>query len=568
MNSVILVVFSFVGYLFAYKLYGKFLSSKIFNLKNSNISPSEKFNDGKDFVPTKKAVLFGHHFTSIAGLGPIVGPAIAIIWGWLPAVLWVLFGAVFMGAVHDFGVLILSMRNNGKSIAEIAAKLISKRVRIVFLLIMFIANLMVIAVFTLIISILFDMYPTAVIPVWSSLPIAIILGFLIYKKNANHILWSIIALILLYGFVIIGAYFPITMPPVLGISPVVVWAIILLVYAYLASILPVTVLLQPRDYVNSHQLMVAIFLLLLGVFVASPDIVAPTINTNPVGAPEMLPFLFIVIACGAISGFHSLVSGGTTSKQCAKETDALSIGYGSMLLEGFLAILVIISVSAGIGLGMEDSNGNILTGVAAFQNHYASWSSASGLGAKLKAFVDGSANLMSSFGLPVKISLTIMGVFLVSFAATTLDSAARVQRYIVTEFGKSMNMPKLTKPHIATSIVIGVTAVLCFHSGFTSEALKKGALALWPLFGVTNQLLAALALFAITIYLHLKKTNIYIALIPAIFMGVMTIWGSIFNLNVFISTGNILLTVISLISLLIEFWIIIEAILILKKNVA
>ncbi|MBU0473811.1 MAG: carbon starvation protein A [Bacteroidetes bacterium] len=566
MSSILLMVGSFVGYLIAYNLYGKFLSKKIFKIDNKAITPSESLNDGKDFVPTKKGVLFGHHFTSIAGLGPIVGPAIAIIWGWVPAVLWIFFGSIFLGAVHDFGVLILSMRHKGTSIGDISATLISPRIRIMFLIIMFITNLMVIAVFTLIIAILFGMYPSAVIPVWSEVPIAILLGYMMYKKGANHLFWGIIAVILMFVFVVIGVYNPISLPEIAGINPLVIWAIVLLIYAYFASILPVTTLLQPRDYINSHQLFIILFLLVLGVFVSNPVFVAPAINPAPEGAPSILPFIFIVIACGAISGFHSLVSGGTTSKQCANESDTLPIAYGGMLTEGFLAILVIIAVGAGIGLGFEETSGNVLTGTTAFATHYGSWASANGLAPKLKAFVFGSANLMAGYGLPMNLSLTLMGVFLVSFASTTLDSATRVQRYIVSEFAHNVNMPSLAKPHPATIIAIGITALLCFNGGFTETALKKGALALWPLFGVTNQLLAALALLTVTVYLAKKKIMLSITIIPGIFMAIITIWGSIDNIQQFLGTGNILLLSISIISLLLEIWIIMEIIRILRKT--
>ena len=564
MNSLILVVICFIGYLAAYKIYGRFLGRKIFRLDDSTICPSTELYDGTDFVPAKKGVLFGHHFTSIAGLGPIVGPAIAIIWGWVPAVIWIFFGSIFMGAVHDFGVLVLSIRNKGCSIGDIAGDLISNRIRFMFLLIMFIANLMVITVFILIIAILFDMYPSSVLPVWSEVPIAILLGYFIYKKKFNHIILSLLALLLLFVFVIIGAYLPVRMPEIAGLNPLVIWAIILFIYAYVVSILPVTTLLQPRDYINSHQLFVVLFLLVIGVIIAHPPIIAPAIDTAPKGAPPIIPFLFIIIACGAISGFHSLVSSGTSSKQCEKETDALAIGYGGMIMEGTLSILVIIAVSAGLGLGLETKDGSILTGSMAFSTHYSSWASAAGLGAKLKAFVVGSSNLMGSYGIPPKISITIMGVFLVSFAATTLDSATRIQRYIVRELAKGINVKSLsTQP--ATLIAVGVAALLCFHDGFSIIALKRSSLSLWPLFGVTNQLLATLALFAITVYLAKRNISIKFTLIPAVFMLFVTGWGSIANIQKFLSGDKTFLLVISLISFLLEIWIIFEAFLTLKR---
>lgn len=568
MNSLFLALICFACYIIAYKTYGKYISAKIFKLRKDALCPSEEYKDGNDYVPTKKSILFGHHFTSIAGLGPIVGPAIAIIWGWVPAILWVVFGSIFMGAVHDLGVLVVSMRNKGRSVGDIAADLVSPRVRIMFFIIMFLANLMVIAVFTLIIAILFNMYPSSVIPVWGEVPIAVFLGYMIYKKKGSHVIWGLVALVVMYILVLVGAYTPISMPEMFGINPLVMWGIILLIYAYVASTLPVSTLLQPRDYINGHQLLVALALLVIGVIVASPEMVAPAINSSPEGAPSMIPFLFIIIACGAISGFHSLVGGGTTSKQCENEMDAYSIGYGSMLLEGALAVLVIIAVGAGVGMGMQNPDGETLMGVSAFTSHYSSWSMASGLGAKLKAFVEGSANLMSAFGITGKIAITIMGVFIVSFAATTLDSATRVQRYLVSEFAKTVNLPSLSKPHPATLIAVGVTALLCFHGGFTETALKKGALALWPLFGVVNQLLATLALFAVTVYLARRKTKITYTLIPAVIMGVITFWASLENINTFFSGGNLLLSGISLLSFILEIWIIIESIKLIRKLTA
>ncbi len=566
MSSIIPVLISFAGYILAYKFYGKFISKKIFRLNNNNISPSVEFNDRTDFVPTRKEILFGHHFTSIAGLGPIVGPAIAIIWGWLPALLWIVFGSIFMGAVHDIGVLVISMRNKGGSLGDIAAIIISPRIRNIILIVMFLANLMVIAVFTLIVAILFDMYPSAVIPIWAEIPIAIFLGYLIYQKKVDPGIWSIIAVLLMYGFVIIGAYVPLRMPEIFGINPLVIWAIISLIYSYVASTLPVTTLLQPRDYINGHQLFVALGLMFIGVLVANPIMVAPVLNTSPDGAPSIVPFLFIIVACGAISGFHSLVSGGTTSKQCHKETDAQAIGYGGMLMEGVLSVLVVIAVGAGIGLGLHGADGNLMFGAEAFTSHYSSWVTASGLGAQLKAFVEGSANLMESYGIPVNVSITVMGVFIVSFASTTLDSATRIQRYIVSEFAKSKKINSLTKPHPATLVATGITALICFHDGFTETALRSGALALWPLFGVMNQMLAALALFIITVYLFKKEISIIYTVIPAVFMSVITIWAAVVNIENFMRSDNRLLLLISIIAVVIQIWIIFEALRILKTK--
>jgi len=561
MNSLVLATITFIGFIIAYKTYGKFLGSKIFRLNPDHVCPSESHRDDHDFVPTKSEVLFGHHFTSISGLGPIVGPVIAVIWGWIPAVLWVFFGSIFMGAVHDFGSLIISLRGQGRSIGDLANNLINSRVRTLFLAIIFFATLIVIAIFTLIIAILFNMYPQAVLPVWLEIPLAMVLGYLIYQKKKNPLKLGIIAVLLMYIAVIAGAYFPVKLPSVLGFSPTIIWMLILFAYTYIASVLPVQKLLQPRDYINSHQLLIAMGLLVLGVVIAHPPIVAPALDLAPQGAPPIWPFLFVVIACGAISGFHSLISSGTTSKQCANEKDSLFIGYGSMLLEGSLSILAIIAVVAGIGMGFASKTGEIFTGAAAFTNHYSSWAAASGLAAKLSAFIMGSANLIGSLGIPSQIAITIMGVFLVSFAATTLDSAARIQRYVVSELAKAHNLKFAIGRHPAAILAIGTAMWLAFANGD-----GKGALTLWPLFGAVNQLLAGLALLVITIYLARKKLPIGITLIPMLFMVVMTGWALTYNLISFYGQSNWLLFTIGLIIFILEIWMIVESVIILQRN--
>ncbi len=560
MNSLFLAVAVFAAYFIAYRTYGTFLSKKIFKINPNAKVPSETKRDGIDFEPTDKHVLFGHHFTSIAGLGPIVGPAVAIIWGWVPAMIWVLFGSILMGAVHDFGSLVMSLRNEGKSVGEMAADIINPRVRGLFLLIIFFALWIVIAVFALIIAILFNMYPQAVIPVWFEIPLAIGIGYLMYKKGVGHIKLGIVGVVVMYVTVIIGSYVPIEMPALFGFSGLTIWMVLLLGYAYVASTLPVTLLLQPRDYLNSHQLLIAMGLLVLGVVVARPDIVAPAIAMNPEGAPPVLPFLFVVLACGAVSGFHSLVSSGTSSKQCDSEKSAKYIGYGGMLMEGAMATLVIIAIGAGLGMGMQGADGTTLLGADAFSHHYSSWAAAKGLSAKLGAFVTGSSNLIASLGIPVQITVAIMGVFLVSFAATTLDSATRIQRYVVTELATAVRIKPLTGKHPATAFAVITAFILAFSNGN-----GKGALALWPLFGSVNQLLAGLALLVMTIYLAKRKVSIYYTAIPMVFMIGMTGWAMIYNLQSFFESQSWLLFVIGVAVFVLEIWMIIESILVFKS---
>ena len=568
-NSLLLVCVVFVGYIIAYRTYGRFLAGRIFRLDDQAVCPSEQLRDNIDYVPTRKHILFGHHFTSIAGLGPIVGPAIGVIWGWLPAMLWVFFGSILMGAAHDFGALVLSLRHQGRSIGDLASETVNPRVRLLFLIIIFFTLWIVISIFALIIALLFNMYPAAVIPVWFEIPIALCLGWWVYKKGGGAFWPSIIAVTIMYATVMIGAYVPIDVKGYLasagvadaGQLAIVFWIVMVLVFnSWLASTLPVQTLLQPRDFINSHQLMIAMALLLLGVIVAHPPIVAPMVNADPVGAPPLWPFLFVTIACGAISGFHSLVSSGTSAKQCRSERDSLFIGYGSMLWEGALATLVIVAVAAGIGMGIQANDAQLLTGSEAFSHHYASWAAAQGLNAKLGAFVLGATNMITTVGIPEKIALAIMAVFIVSFAGTTVDSATRIQRYVVIELGRATKVRPLQNRQIATLIAVVTAAALAFADGS-----GKGALKLWPLFGGLNQLLAGLALLVITIYLARRRQPTIYTAVPMLLMIFMTGWAMLSKVRTFYNTGDTLLLAISAIVFILEIWMIIECVIVFNR---
>jgi carbon starvation protein len=558
-DSLLLAVICFVLYIVAYHTYGKYLGQKIFKLDPAAKVPSSEMRDDIDYVPTKKHILFGHHFTSVAGLAPIVGPGIAVIWGWVTALIWIVFGSIFLGAVQDFGALVVSMRAKGRSIGDLVSDIINPRVRQLFLLIIFFLLWIVISVFALIIAILFGMYPQAVFPVWFEIPIAVWLGYMVYKRGKSHVTLAVIAVIAMYVTVIIGAYLPIKMPAMFGMSTIMVWMIILFIYVFIASSLPVQVLLQPRDYINAHQLFVVFGLLFIGAIWAHPTVVAPAVNLSPKGAPPIIPMLFVIIACGAISGFHSLVSSGTTSKQCSNEGDCRLVGYGSILMEGSLSVLVIVAVGAGIGLGLAIKGIKVLTGTAAFTHHYASWGAAAGLASNFDAIVQGMANLLVSYGIPVKIATTVIGVFIVSFGATTLDSATRIQRYIITELGASWKVKPMTGRYMATFLAVVTAMILAFYSGD-----GKGALTLWPLFGTTNQLLAGLALLILTIYLLRKKVSIKIAVIPFVFMVVMDGWAMLINIRNFATTGKVFLLVMAIIIFALMLWMIVEALIVTK----
>ncbi len=583
-----IAVGSFVAYLIAYHTYGRWLSRKIFNLDSSNQAPSIELEDGEDYVPTSKGIVFGHHFTSIAGTGPIVGPALAVIWGWLPALLWVLFGSIFIGAVHDLGSLVVSMRNKGQTVGDISGRVLSKRTRILFLSILFMALTIVLAIFGLVIANVFRMFPSSIFPCLVQTPIAVAIGILLHRKGINLLIPSIIALAIMYLSVAFGdSGFLHTFNSALASWPIIAWVALLLVYAYIASVLPVWLLLQPRDYINSLQLLSALGLVVIGLMIAgifgfgsgsnkqALEIVAPMIRIGeqaPAGAPWIFPFLFVTIACGAISGFHCLVSSGTSSKQLKCETDAQFVGYGSMLTEGFLAVLVILACVAGIGLGVPEmingkSTGNTLTGAAAYNANYSEWNAA-GKGA-ISAFVSGSGNFIQALGITATFATALMGVFVASFAATTMDSACRLQRYVTQELATTIGIKPLANKHVATIFAIiiagAIAAMPAAGASYAIENLGKGGLILWPLFGATNQLLAGLAFLVILFWMWRRNLPIWFVVIPTIFMLILPATAMISQLFVGDAawltgtTPNYLLSAIGLITLALEAWIIAEA---------
>ena len=491
MSTLLIALGAFVLYLVAYHTYGRWLARRIFKLDPEATVPSIELNDDVDYVPTKKSIVFGHHFTSIAGTGPIVGPAIAVMWGWLPALIWVLVGSIFIGAVHDFGALVVSLRNRGQTVGDIAGRVLNPRVRMLFLLILFLALTIVLAIFGLVIANVFRQYPQTIFPCLVEIPIAVLIGLALHRKGIDLLLPSLLALGCMYLAVIYGGVGMLgEVNTWLSQLPVMSWVVILLLYSYVASVLPVWTLLQPRDYINSHQLLTALGLVVAGLFAAALfggapvegarpalEMVAPAVEWAPEGAPMIFPFLFVTIACGAISGFHCLVSSGTSSKQLKCETDAQFVGYGSMLIEGFLATLVILACCAGLGLGIEiEKGGATLLGEAAWESRYASWGAAKGLGAKVGAFVDGSANFLEALGISAGIATALMGVLVASFAATTLDTACRLQRYVVQELAGTFQ-----REGEGSGLLAGPASVLSNKHGATIFAVVlAGAMAAMP----------------------------------------------------------------------------------------
>jgi len=624
MQTLLIALGAGVLYIVAYNTYGKWLAGKIFKLDPKAVVPSVALNDDKDYVPTKKSIIFGHHFTSIAGTGPIVGPALAVIWGWVPALLWVLFGSILIGAVHDFGSLVVSMRNRGQTVGDIAGRILTKRTRLLFLSILFMALTIVLAIFGLVIAAVFKQYPAAIFPCLVQIPLAVAIGVYLHRRGIDILVPSIVALAVMYISVAYGnSGFLGAFNSALAGWPVMTWVIVLLVYSYIASVLPVWTLLQPRDYINSLQLLSAIALVIVGLFAAaivggaplaaggerqSLEIVAPAFNLSPEGAPWIFPFLFITIACGAVSGFHCLVSSGTSSKQIKCETDAQFVGYGSMLTEGFLATLVILACVAGLGLGANSGGegGGLLAGSAAFEARYATWNSAAGLGAKVGAFVEGSANFLKALGLPGGFSVALMGVFVASFAATTLDTACRLQRYVIQELASTF-APRVSttalaaeaydfddnregasrstgeaadeKPHVfnpftllsnkhgASLFAIAVASAIAAIPA-PGNGPGTGGLILWPLFGATNQLLGGLAFLVITFWMWRRNLPVFFVAIPTVFMLLLP--GIAMAIELFKPTGWLALqqwhlVFIGVATMALEIWMITEALIALPK---
>ena len=552
MSSIVLVLIGLLVFYLGFRFYSKFIGNRIFKIhEDDQIMPSKALEDGIDYVPTKKHILFGHHFTSIAGAAPIIGPCVAAYWGWLPALLWILLGTIFMGAVHDFGALVISVKEKGRSIADIASNTISKRTRLMFLSFVILLIWLILAVFAMVIADLFVAIPSSVIPINIEIIIAIIMGFLIYKKKIDILIPSLFALALLYFFVWVGTKVPIDLTTTMAVQDVKnLWIIMLFIYSAIASLLPVWTLLQPRDFINSHQLFVGLGLLFLGIFISQPVVDAPAIRSlSEPDVPGIFPLLFVTIACGAISGFHGLVASGTSSKQLEKLSDARVVGYGGMIGEGALALASTISAVAGIALvtnsnlpavgPVTDLNWNV---------YYDTWAHASEN--KAAAFVLGGGALIQTLGIPTIVANTLMAVLVISFAATTLDTATRIQRFILNEFGIATGVRALSNRYMATIVAIIPAILLAFWNVVEPDTgtMRQAGWVLWPIFGASNQMLAGLTLMVLTLYYWQKKRPILPLLIPMFFVMGIAITALVVNAIQFYGQNSILfgLTIILL----------------------
>ena len=540
MNAAVVAVGVLIAFALGYRFYARFLSRRIFALDPDEPVPAREFEDGVDYVPARLSVLWGHHYTSIAGAAPIVGPALAVIWGWVPALLWVVVGTVAMGAVHDFSALVLSLRNRGRTVGQIAGEVLGPTSQRLFLLVVAFLIWIVLAVFAFIIGTLFVAYPAAIFPINVQILVAIVLGWGVFRRGLPVLGPSIAGFALLLAAVFYGQAFVDRFPAVTEIS-VGAWVWILMLYSFVASVLPVWLLLQPRDYLNSHQLVLGLATILGGLLWLAPEIQAPALNPSPEGAPPLLPFLFITIACGAISGFHGLVSSGTTSKQVSRMTDARPIGYGGMLGEGALGLLAVLATTAGFASASE------------WHVHYSSWSAASGLAPKLAAFVNGAGGFVSQLGVPEATARTFVAVMVVAFAATSLDTGARILRLILSELGESAGIRPLGNRYLAAGVGVGAALLLA-----VTQAGGQGGLILWPLFGTTNQMLAALTLTVVSVWLKRGGRPYVYTLVPMLFVALATGLAMLGEIRGHLGTSNWLLAGSAGCILVFASWVIVE----------
>jgi carbon starvation protein len=535
MNSFIIAIIGIVTLYLAYVLYGSRISN-LLDISDNNKTPAVMLKDNVDYVPTKKGVIFGHHFSSIAGAGPILGPVVAAaLFGWVPAFLWIVIGSIFIGGVHDMTSMVASMRHEGKSIATVAGNVMSRKAELIFAAFIWLTLILIVAVFGVVAAQALINKPEIVLPTLMLIPIAIMLGLMRYKYNIDILVATVIGLILLFIFIYLGLYYPISLPADNAFN---YWVVILLVYAFIASVLPVWTLLQPRDYLASYVLFVGLGLGLLGIAVVHPTITTPAFISFNSSAGYLWPIMFVTIACGAISGFHSLVSSGTSSKQIEKESDTKFIGYGAMLVESVLAILALLAVTAGLKWASSDpavipypellKQGWILT------------------------FGTGYGQLVAPFfGVALG---TVVGMMMIkTFVMTTLDTASRIGRFIGTElFGSSgLGLRVMDNKYISTIVLLVLAGVLALTNSWTT---------IWPMFGSANQLIAALALFVVTIWLvGMKKPSRY-TLYPGIFMLLTTIAALVILALKFIPERDYLLGGTSIILLILALLVVVETI--------
>lgn len=546
MPSILIVLFGLAGFGFGWFVYSRFIAERIYRLDPGYQTPAHRFNDGVDFVPTNRYVLWGSHFTAVAGAAPIVGPAIAVYWGWAPALLWVVLGSIFFAGVHDFGALWASSRHGARSIGALSETVVGKRTRALFMVVIFLLLMLVIAVFGTIIAAAMVDTPTSVIPAWTAIPVAVGVGVLIRRK-VNLLAVSVIGVAVLYFTVWVGSGTPLALPgDVFGLGPNGNWIILLFVYAGVASMLPVWLLLQPRDYINGAQLVIGLAVLYTAVLLAMPDVSAPAFNPDLAeGTPPLFPILFVTIACGALSGFHGIVASGTSSKQLDNERDARLVGYLGAMGEGSLALITIVAVTGSLYAATAADWGALYGAFGAGE-------------AGAPAFINGGTALIAAgWGIPEGFAETMLAVMVVLFAATTMDSGLRLLRYIVQEWGAIYDIAPLRNNYVSTLVGVGACLLLAF--GVTAGGYPgDGGMLIWPVFGATNQILASLTLLVVSVYLlKLGRPTVY-TMAPMVFIVAMAFWASAWYLIDYFGDGRWLLVALNLAVMAVSVLVILE----------
>lgn len=567
--TALVTVLCLLGYVAGYWVYSRYLAERVFSLDAARVTPAHAQRDEVDYVPTGRYILFGHHYASITGLSPMLGPAVAVIWGWAPATLWIVLGALFVGCVHDFGALVVSMRARGMSIGKVTEGIVGRRAKSVFHLVIFFGIALAMGVFVYVIGVLFAIsdswdpqrpmadpasFPTAVLPSAALILIAIVAGHLLYRRKLRVAPVAGVGFILMLLSVGGGIEWPLLWMTPESWPQRSTWILLLLGYAVVASVMPVWSLLQARDFLNSLLLYLGLGLAYAGLFVARPDFVAPAFRPAPEGAPSFLPFVFIIIACGAASGFHSLVASGTTAKQIDREPDARFVGYGGMIGESLLGLLAVLACTAGL-VGRDG-----FTASQVWADTYRGWDSIQGLGNQVGVFITGAAHFIESLGLvDQRTAIAFVAVVVVSFALTTLDSATRLLRFNISEIGETIGLEVLRNRYIASILAVLVIAGFAFYE----IDGRPAGLALWQLFGTTNQLLAGLALLVVSLYLYERRRNAWVTAIPMALMLVSTVVAMVTNLRRFWAQwdeGGSILFMVGAALLLLAVWLMVEGV--------
>ncbi|MDH7603942.1 MAG: carbon starvation protein A [Melioribacter sp.] len=536
MSGILLILFAIIMFAGAYNIYGGYIAKKL-NISNSNSTPSHSMYDGVDYCPAKSQVLLGHHFASIAGAGPIVGPIIAASFGWIPVYLWILLGATLIGGVHDYTSIVASIRHKGKSIGQIIENYIGISGKKLFLIFTWSTLILVIAVFTIIVADTFTHIPSSGTSSTLFIFLAILFGLSVYRFKAPLWVSSTVGIIFLALAIYLGYIFPLQLDRN-------TWIIILLVYIFLASVTPVWILLQPRDYLNSFFLYGLMIAGVIGLFFTMPEVhLSPITNFTVDKVGYLFPALFVTVACGAISGFHSIVGSGTTAKQLDKETDAKIIGYGGMLIEGLLAVLSLLSVAS------------------LDQQHFLELLNTKGA---VAAFSTGIAIFIHNIPLlniPTDAATSFAALAVSAFALTSLDTATRLARYSFQEFFETKDSKEhsifVKNRYIATAITVLFGAAL---------TLSGQSMSIWPVFGSANQLLAAIALLAVTVWVANLNLDMKFTLIPMLFMFSVTLTSLLMLFYTNILLKNYVLSFASLLLFILAVTLAVQAYQVLRKN--